>query len=128
MKGSPVSPSSLPAANNNGASNTYAQTSASSMQPMDETSSVNAASARSALNTTTHYHQMNYLTITQDPYPPLNNSPDFFEYSNGMTSGGNSEQMPSIIDCIDMEDFDLSTFERGANGQLICNVDNIKKE
>lgn len=49
----------------------------------------------------------NYLTITQDPYPPLNNSPDFFE---------NNDHMSSIIDCIDMDDFDLN-FEHQASDE-----------
>ncbi len=39
-----------------------------------------------------------YLTIVQDPYPPLNNSPEFYD-SNRI-----NEQMSSFINCIDMSD------------------------
>ena len=64
----------------------------------------------------------NYLTITQDPYPPLNNSPEFFDYSSNFSNNDmNGESAPSIIfDCIEMNEFDIPAFERG--------VDNIKKE
>lgn len=41
------------------------------------------------------YHQ--YLTITQDPYPPLSSSPEFLD-SNMY------EPLNSIMDCIDITD------------------------
>ena len=45
-----------------------------------------------------------YLTIIQDPYPPLNNSPDFNgEVASGVTYSNN--QM-SFIDYIDMNEFE----------------------
>lgn len=50
-----------------------------------------------------------YLTIIQDPYPPLNSSPEFFD-----------DQIPSIIDCIQMEEL---TSLRDQNDD-----DDVKKE
>ena len=57
-----------------------------------------------------------YLTIVQDPYPPLNNSPDFYEVAGGVAF--NHNQM-NFIDCIDMNDFENS---------LARGISDIKKE
>lgn len=64
-------------------------------------------------------NQTQYLTIIQDPYPPLpNSSPEFFESSKNFNTTINGN-MSSIIDCIDMHDIDAS-FTRDIN--------DIKKE
>ena len=55
-----------------------------------------------------------YLTIVQDPYPPLNNSPELYD-SNRLDS-----QMSSFINCIDMSEFHNDTFQN--------EVTEIKKE
>ncbi len=120
MKGTPVSPSARQPQYGQ-ASPSAAASSSPKVQPMELSGSTasttqarsSSSSCSSHSSTTLHvnsnYPHMNYLTIVQDPYPPLNNSPDFFD------SAHFSEQMPSIIDCIDMADFDLSQFERGPN-------------
>jgi hypothetical protein len=72
-------------------------------------------------NGMSHYKGSNYLTIIQDPYPPLNNSPDFFDNSSyTIANDMNAETMPSIIDCIEMEDFGLS-FEQNAAAENLKN-------
>jgi hypothetical protein len=50
-----------------------------------------------------------YLCIVQDPYPPLNCSPDFYD----STDSTNFAAQMSMIDCIDMNEFEstLSTNE-----------------
>lgn len=42
--------------------------------------------------------QQQYLTIVQDPYPPLSSSPEF------MSDANTYEQLHCIIDCIDIDD------------------------
>ena len=68
----------------------------------------------------------NYLTITQDPYPPLNNSPDFFENSSYVTG----EHIPSIIDCIEMDEFDMSMYrdDSSTTTNTTTNSSSVKKE
>ena len=49
-----------------------------------------------------------YLTIRQDPYPPISNSPEFLINNN--SSGMSDTQMSSIIDCIEMNS-DAASFD-----------------
>jgi hypothetical protein len=45
-----------------------------------------------------------YLTIRQDPYPPISSSPEFLDTSNTSCFSNNNidSNLPSIIDCIEM--------------------------
>lgn len=44
-----------------------------------------------------HHQQQQYLTIIQDPYPPLSSSPELFDNPN-------NDQLNYIIDCIEIDD------------------------
>jgi hypothetical protein len=44
-----------------------------------------------------HQQQQQYLTIIQDPYPPLSSSPELFDNPN-------NDQLNYIIDCIEIDD------------------------
>jgi hypothetical protein len=55
--------------------------------------------------TSQQLQNVNYLTIVQDPYPPLNNSPELYD-SNRLDS-----HMSSFINCIDMCEFQNETFQ-----------------
>lgn len=46
-----------------------------------------------------HQVQQQYLTIVQDPYPPLCSSPELFD-----TNNNNYDQLNGFIDCIDIDD------------------------
>ncbi len=59
-------------------------------------------------------HNSQYLTIVQDPYPPINCSPDIFDPQNSCFSN-----QISMMDCINVEDY-----------KTLTNIesDHIKKE
>jgi hypothetical protein len=127
MKGAPVSPSALAAP-----SRPFSQASltTSGSQTVKDSAQQRASAGPtscSLVTVSTNYPHSSYLTITQDPYPPLNHSPDFFD-----PAGLSAEQIPCIIDCIDMEDFDLSDYERTANAhtpqETLISHEDIKKE
>ena len=44
--------------------------------------------------TNSYMPHQNYLTIVQDPYPPLNSSPELFD-----------NQVSNFMDCIQLDDF-----------------------
>lgn len=46
--------------------------------------------------------QQQFLTIVQDPYPPLCSSPELFDANNNNAS--NYDQLHGFIDCIDIDE------------------------
>nr|ASL70525.1 nuclear receptor [Brachionus calyciflorus] len=61
----------------------------------DPSSELDSSQATQSMDQTNSFiPNQNYLTIIQDPYPPLNSSPEFFD----------DDQMSNLIDCIQMEE------------------------
>ena len=61
-------------------------------------------------NNSSIYTNQQFLTITQDPYPPINCSPDFYD----STDGNSFSASMSMIDCIDMNELN-SPFSKDLN-------------
>ena len=61
-------------------------------------------------NNSSIYTNQQFLTITQDPYPPINCSPDFYD----STDGNSFSASMSMIDCIDMNELN-SPFSKDSN-------------
>lgn len=61
------------------------------------------------------FQNQQYLTIIQDPYPPLNCSPEFYDSADG----NNFTTQMSMMDCIDMNELDNSFTKE---------INDIKKE
>jgi len=66
-------------------------------------------------NNSSIYTNQQFLTITQDPYPPINCSPDFYD----STDGNSFSASMSMIDCIDMNEL---------NSPFLKDLNQIKKE
>ncbi|RNA27614.1 hypothetical protein BpHYR1_052974 [Brachionus plicatilis] len=65
-----------------------------------EVTSGSGAMAQSVEPVSTFSQNYNYLTIVQDPYPPLNSSPEFYD-----------DPMSNLIDCFQIDEFSALTNE-----------------